>query len=334
NQGQDDKALASLKSLLDSSPDYAFDVKAKEIFDKLLAKLTRAADAEFKTKNYEGARQIVEKAAVLPNFDAFKQKQYKARIIFEEGKNLILTGKVQDGLAKFEQAKEVDLNIATEVNNWVNTDFIRASKDLQLKKKDFQGAVDKLLVAKQITPENKDLAAALPDAYYELGNSLFNKKDYKGSLAAIKSGLELNKEHKNLKLLYTKWDGVVNSVKNATKKELPVVMAFIEEQYKNAVASDLILGKYKGKKVKWQAKVLGMDISGGKSYGKFQLDNTTFYGLPGVGLDAQRFAASCEESKDKMEAVLDGSISSIEELLGIKYIVVNVTAVRFVEPLE
>lgn len=334
--GENDEmsALGYLGELRKADPKYVFDAKANDAFNRILSKLTRDADAEFKKKNYDAASQIVEKASVLPNFDEFKQKQFKARIVFIQGKDLITEGKVDEGLAKLAKSKEIDLNIATEINNFVNADFVRASKDMQ-RKRQYKEAVDKLLIAQRIAPDNKDLVGTiLPDAYYEYANSLFNARDYKGTLVAMKAGLALNKEHKNIKYLWTRWDQTANSVKLATSKEFPQVVAYVDEQYRNAVASEMVLGQYKNRRIKWQFKVVGTDNIGGKSYGKFLFDKTIVYGLPTASLDAQRFASGCEDAKDKQEAVVEGTIGYVEELLGIRYIVLNVNTVKFAEPLE
>ena len=330
----EDAALAYLRDLRKADPKYVFDAKANDAFGRILSKLTKDADAEFKKKNYDGAAQIVDKASVLPNFDEFKQKQFKARIVFIQGKDLILEGKVDDGLAKFTRAKEIDLNIGAEIGNFVNADFVRSAKDFQ-RKRQYKEAVDKLLVAQRIAPDNRDISTSLlPDAYYDYANSLFNAKDYKGTLTAMKAGLALSKDHKNLKYLWTRWEQTANAVKIATSKEFPPIAAFVDEQFRNAVAIDMVLGQYKNRRIKWQFKVTGTDSVGGKACGKFLFDSTVVYGLPTASLDAQRFASGCEEAKDKQEAVIEGTIGYVEELLGIRYIVLNVTSVKFVEPLE
>ena len=81
----------------------------------------------------------------------------------------------------------------------------------------------------------------------------------------------------------------------------------------------------------WSSDRTGIAASSGSSR---LSEPTIVYGLPSASLDAQRFASGCEDAKDKQEAVIEGTIGYVEELLGIRYIVLNVNTVKFVEPLE
>ncbi len=157
----------------------------------------------------------------------------------------------------------------------------------------------------------------------------------------MKEGLKLNKDHKKLNALFKRWDTRVNKKKKKTEADLVKYMNMVEDDYKNAVAADLVLKRYRKKTVYWQAKVVGMEESGGKSFGKFLVINKdkniniTFYGLPGTKMDAQRFAASVEEYVTKKgEAIITGKIAYIEELLGMKNIVIELLKVEFVDALE
>jgi TolA-binding protein len=334
SEHNEDSSLQYLSDLRKVDPKYAFDSKTKDLFSRTLSKLTHDAELEIKKKNYDEASAIVEKASVLPNFDDLKQKQFKARIVFFQGKDLILEGEIDEGLVTFDRARGIDANIITEINDFVNTDFVRSSKDLQ-KKKEYQASIDKLLLALRISPNNKDLIEkVIPDAYYELGNSNYIKKEYKIAFRAIRDGLALNKDHKQLKALSTRFEQTANAIKNSTKKEFSPIAAYIEEQFRDAVASDKVLGTYAGKKIRWQFKVIGTEVIRGKLYGKFLFDKTIVYGLPSESLDAQFFASGCEDSKNKMEAVLEGNIGYIEELLGVRYLVINVNKIQFVDILE
>ncbi len=332
------QAIDSIKKLKENNAEYKFNEEDQKAFKKMLSMYTKDADTAFRGKKYSEAVRILEKASVLPNFDINKQKQLKARIVFEEGKNFIAQGKMEDALKKLEEAKEIDINIGTEIINLSKRYITDAKKD-QLKKK-YQAAIDKILIAKQLTPDLDEIDTEhLPYAYYKLAYSLYLKKDYGASLKNIKEGYKYTRNHKDLDSLYKKWDLKVNVIKKKTAADLTKIMNYIEDRYKNAIAADLILGVYKKKLVTWQAKIIGMEESGGKAYGKFLCEfkevKITFYGLPGVKLDAQRFAASVEEySKKKGEAIIKGRIVSVEELLGMKNLVVEISSVNFIESYE
>jgi len=329
-----DKAIEYLKQLKNFDPDYKFSEDDNKTFKSILNSLLSQAETYFKQKNYDGAVSIVEKASVLPNFPEEKQKAFRARIIFYKGKDLIEDGKVEEGLKKFDEAKEIDINIATEIIN-LSKRLVKEALKLQKRRK-YQEAVNKILMAKTIAPDNKEIDEKyLPDAYYKLANSQYFKKKYKECLQNIKAGLALNPKHRNLNRLYRNWDRRVNALKKKTARELKKIVEFVEEQYKNAVTQNLLLGRYKNKYVRWQAKVKGMEEVAGKAYGKFELEGYSFYGLPGPKLDAQRFADSCNEyAKTKGEAVISGKIKYVEEFLGAKYIVVEISSVKFQESIE
>ena len=334
DQQKYDQSVDFIKKIKEFDPEYKFNEDDEKIFKKMLSTYTKDADTSFREKKYGEAVKILDKASVLPNFDISKQKQLKARIVFEEGKNFIEQGKMDEALKKFQQAKEIDINIGTEIINLSKRYIKNASKD-QVKRK-YQEAIDKVLIAKRLTPDLDEIDTKhLPYAYYKLAYSLYLKKDYGGSLKNIEEGYKYARNDKNLDSLYKKWDLKVNALKKKTAKELTKIMNYIEDRYKHAIAADLILGQYKKKYVNWQVKVVGMEESGGKSYGKFQLSDITFYGLPGVKLDAQRFAASVEESaKNKGEAIIKGRITYVEELLGMRNLVVDISSVKFVESFE
>ena len=248
-------------------------------------------------------------------------------------------GKLDEALEKFKQAKEVDLNIGTEVIN-LSKKYIKEGGTLQKKRK-YQEGIDKILIARKLTGSKDIDSKYLPDAYYKYAYSQYIKREYAGSLKNMKEGLKLNKDHKKLKALFKRWDARVNAKKKKTEAELVKYMNMVEDDYKNAVAADLVLKRYRKKTVYWQAKVVGMEESGGKSFGKFRVINEgrniniTFYGLPGTKMDAQRFAASVEEYVTKKgEAIITGKIAYIEELLGMKNIVIELLKVEFVDALE
>ena len=332
-----EKAVDSLKVLIDKK--FTFTEEDNKAFKKILDYFKKAADTAFKKKDYKGAVQILERASVLPNFDKNKQKQLRARIIYEEGKSMLGAGKLDEALEKFKQAKEVDLNIGTEVIN-LSKKYIKEGGTLQKKRK-YQEGIDKILIARKLTGSKDIDSKYLPDAYYKYAYSQYIKREYAGSLKNMKEGLKLNKDHKKLNALFKRWDTRVNAKKKKTEAELVKYMNMVEDDYKNAVAADLVLKRYRKKTVYWQAKVVGMEESGGKSFGKFLVINKdkniniTFYGLPGTKMDAQRFAASVEEYVTKKgEAIITGKIAYIEELLGMKNIVIELLKVEFVDALE
>jgi tetratricopeptide (TPR) repeat protein len=334
SEKDDDAALRYLKTLRKADPGYRFDNTTTDIFIKILAGLTRNADIELMKKNFDGASAIIEKATVLPVFDELKQKQFKSRIAFLRGKDMILANRIDNGLVQFDKARGIDAKISAEIGDFVNTDFVNTAKELR-RKKEYKAAVEKLLVALRITPGNRAiLGKALPDAYYDLGNSCYMKKEYKAALDAIKKGLALDKNHKELKALFTRFDQTANAARNATKRELPPIAAFVDEQSRNGTAPDNALGTYAGKKVKWQFKVIGTEEIRGKICAKLLFGKTVLYGLPTDDVDARRFASECEENKVTKEAVVEGTIRCAEELRGERYIVINVTGIRFVEILE
>jgi tetratricopeptide (TPR) repeat protein len=334
SESNTDEALGYLKKLRTADPGYAFDQTANDIFNKTLIRLTRDAEGELTRKNYDGASAIVDKASVLPVFDEFKKNRFKARIEFIRGKDMILSNRIDDGLGQFDKARGIDANISAEIGNFVNTDFVNTAKELR-RKKEYKAAVDKLLIALRITPGNRAiLAKALPDAYYDLGNSSYMKKEYKTALDAIRKGLALDKNHKELKALFTRFDQTANAAKNATKRELPPIAAFVDEQFRGGSTPDNALGTYADKKVKWQFKIIGTEEIRGKTCAKLMFDKTILYGLPSGDFDARGFASECEENKNIKEAVVEGTIGYVEELRGVRYIVINLTGIRFVEILE
>lgn len=334
SENNDDASLQYIRNIRTSNPAYAFDADTKKIFSNLLSKLTFLYDARLARKDYKGAADIIEKASVLPGFDSPQQKKYRARIVFNQGRDQILDGKTDDGLQLFDKARENDATINTEINNFIKTDYLTVSKNLQ-KKKEYRAAVERLLSALSIFPGNKEiLEKALSDAYYELGNSCFIKKDYKKALDAINKGLALNKKHRQLIALATRFDQTANAVKKLTKKEFPAVSTYIKEQSDIQADSGKITGPYAGKKIRWQLKILGTETIAGKSYGKFQFDSTVVYGLAAENLDPQSYSLGCGLNRNTMEAVIEGTIGNVEELQGGKYLVINVNRIQFVEILE
>ncbi len=329
-----ENSLYYLSLILDKEPDYEFGEEDYQIFQNIYSFLMKKAERFFREKEYEKAIELIEKMEVLPNFKMEEQNKLKAKILVEEGNELLKSGKEEEALEKFKQAKELYKGIRFEMRSMAEK-YIKEGIKLQRKRK-YKEAVDKFLLAYKISPEIKKLEEKyIPHAFYLLGYLSFKKQKYKESLQFIKKGLSYNPEYKYLKILLKKWENRVYGLQRNTEKELKRIIDYINIRYKNAVPVSQLLGKYRGKRIKWQVKPAGIVELNEKVYGKFKVKDLEFYGLPASSINGERFTEICKSTEDNSEIIIKGKLSYVEKgFFNSLHLVVEIYSIKVVELID